>query len=112
MVHNRQDAHINIKNIIIMKTFDFDRKFKDYKGDEIGDNTMSVEISKALYSAGVPDLPIEQNEKYLAYKISTKLIACSGVVDLGDEDVLFLKKFCGVAFSAGAYGQIVNLLES
>ena len=93
-----------------MKTVDFKKKFKDYKGTE----TVSIieeELSKVLFNAGIQGIPIKDEDKYRAYKLSTKLIAHSGVIELGDDDVAFLKTFCSAAFAAGAYGQIVELLE-
>ena len=94
-----------------MKKVDFGKCFLDFKGGSIDSATMSDELSKALFSAGSPGLPIENEDKYRAYKISTKLISQDGVIDVSDDDVSFLKKFCMLAFTAGAYGQIVELIE-
>lgn len=95
-----------------MKKVDFNRKFKNFKGLESGNETIAEEIAKILYSAGLPELPVSTDEKYRAYKISTKLISHNGVVELDDEDITFLKSFSNRAFAAGAYGQIMEILNS
>ena len=94
-----------------MKKMNFDRKFFNHKGVEIGHETISDELSKVLFNAGAQGLSVESGQKFIAYKISTKLIAQRGIIELNDEEIEFLKKFCEVAFTAGAYGQIVELLN-
>ena len=95
-----------------MKTVDFNRKFRDFKRVEAGNGTVAEELSKVLFSAGIPELPIEQSEKFRAYRLSTKLISQNGVIEISPEDEAFLSKFCLTAFAAGAYGQIIDLLNS
>lgn len=94
-----------------MKTIDFNRKFKDFRGNDVGDGTMAVEISKALFEAGVPELPINKEEKFLAYKLSTQLIANHGVIEVSEADAAFLSNYCMMAFSAGGFGQIAAVLN-
>jgi len=92
-----------------MKQVDFNKKFKDFNGVEIGNRTISEELALALYNAGIPELPISNEEKFRAYKLSTKLISQNGVVELSNEDVTFLNTFSSHVFAAGAYGQILEL---
>ena len=92
-----------------MKTVDFSKKFKNYKGDEIG-KPIYEELSMVLFNAGISDLPVAAADKFRAYKLSTKLISQNGSIDLNEEDVSFLKKFACDAFAAGAYGQILDLV--
>ena len=95
-----------------MKKVDFNRKFKDFKGKEFGTEMVGEQIAKVLFGAGgVPELPIENSDKFRAYKLSTKLIAGDGAIEINDDDEAFLEKFCAVTFSAGAYGQIMDILK-
>jgi len=95
-----------------MKKFDFSRKFKNFKGIEFGTETMAEQIASVLFGAGAtPELAIDNADKFRAYKLSTKLIAGNGVIEISDEDAAFLEKYCAMAFSAGAYGQIMDILK-
>ena len=94
-----------------MKTVDFNRKFKDYRGVEAGEETVAEVLSKVLFNAGIPELPIEREDKFRAYKLSTKLISQNGIIEISEDDEAFLKTFCVTAFTTGAYGQIMDLLK-
>jgi len=94
-----------------MRTLDFNMRFKDFRGTETGGRTIAEEMAMALFNAGIPELPVDREDKFTAYKISTKLIANSGVIELSEQDITFLRTFSCIAFSAGACGQILDLLE-
>ena len=94
-----------------MKTVDFNRKFKDYRGIEAGVEVVADVLAKALFNAGIPELPVASEDKFRAYKLSTKLISKNGIVEISEDDEAFLKTFCVTAFTTGAYGQIMDLLK-
>ena len=94
-----------------MKTVDFNKHFKNVKGEDVEGN-MSDSLAETLFNAGAAGFPIDDKDKFRAYKISTKLIANNGVIEPDNSDIELLKTFCAVAFTAGAYGQIVELLEN
>ena len=93
-----------------MKKVDFNVKFKNFKGEYSGNTTISDELALALFNAGIPELPIEKENKYRAYNLCTRLISQNGVIELVDEDIDFLKKYCATSFSAGAFGQVLDLI--
>jgi hypothetical protein len=96
-----------------MKKFDFNRKFKNYQGIETEESpTIADELAKLLYSLGVEGLQATPDEKFPAYKIATLLISGKGEIELSQPDCDLIKKFCGYYFTAGAYGQIVELLNN
>ena len=87
------------------------KRFKDYRGNDLKE-VVSDKIAEALYSAGaIPEWPINREDKYRAYKICQKIIISDGIVELESEDVTLIKNVCSNFMTAGAYGQIHDLLE-
>ncbi len=84
---------------------------KIVNGKEVQEPVMiSDQIGEVLWtqaSAG-----IQPAEKYQAFKIAQRIATDPEAVDISDEDVDLIKKVCAQVFSPGAYGQIVDLLES
>ena len=93
-----------------MKTVDFNKKFLDIKRKEIIGDTMGELIAASLYNGGSDNYPVLPEQKFMAYKICTKLVANNGIIEVSEEEGKFLKEFCSKCFFAGAYGQIVELL--
>lgn len=87
--------------------------FKDFKGNDIlvGGKAalLSEEIGKTLYMYGV-ESKASADEKYMAYKLCNRIMA-SDIVELTLDEASFIVRICGERFSAGAYGQIRELLE-
>ncbi|WP_044272476.1 hypothetical protein [Bacteroides timonensis] len=91
---------------------DLNRVFKDYKGLET-ENVISDKVAEALYSAGItPEFAIKREYKFRAYKISKSIIDNNGVVELSSEDISLIKEICSNFFTAGAYGQVHEILEA
>jgi hypothetical protein len=81
-----------------------------HKGEPIG--MMDEQLRRVLFSVDTNErLPISADEKYLAYKIGKRLFDCNGEIELTVEDAAFLKKVCAAWLVAGAYGQLVDLIE-
>lgn len=55
--------------------------------------------------------PMSAEQKYQAYKLCTAIIHSPGNVELSAEQAAFIKEVCSEAFSSGAYGQIVDIIE-
>lgn len=88
----------------------FNQSFKDFKGKEIG-VTIADEIGKLLFGISTSNnTPLSADEKYMAYKLCSKM-ACEGEVELNAGESAFVVKICGEYFSAGAYGQVKDLIE-
>lgn len=67
-------------------------------------------VSQALFdiSTGVSLTP---DEKYQAFRVSQKICSKPESVELEAKDIVLIKKIIAPSFSAGVYGQIVDLLE-
>lgn len=69
-------------------------------------------VAEALFSAGIdPQKPIETPKKIQAYKMFLQIINNKGIIEAETEDVALLKDICASFFTAGAYGQIHELIE-
>ena len=89
---------------------DLNRKFKDFKGLET-ENIISDKV--ALYSAGAtPEFAIKREDKFRAYKLCKSIMDNNGAIELSSEDISLIKEICSTFFTAGAYGQIHEILES
>lgn len=92
-------------------TIDLNKKFKDYKGLDTND-VISDKVAEALYTAGItPDFAIKREDKFRAYKLCKSIIDNNGVVELSSEDISLIKEICSSFFTAGAYGQVHEILE-
>lgn len=73
---------------------------------------LSDMVSEALYAAGVnPQKSMETAKKLRAYKMLQQIINNCGVLDIEMEDAALLKEISAEFFTAGAYGQIHELIE-
>lgn len=89
----------------------FNRFFKNYKGDETSE-LMADKVSEALFIAGFgQQLPIDNKDKFLAYKLSQKIINAPGEVEINTEEASLIKSLCVNFFTSGAYGQVEELIE-
>lgn len=92
-------------------TINFKRNFCDFSGNESTEQ-MSDTIAKLLYIYGSrPEDNATPDRKYQAWKIMTKMTSYPSQVELTAEDAAFLKEICGRGLYAGAYGQVVELIE-
>ena len=90
---------------------DFNKKFKDYKGQETGD-LIADKVAEALYSAGaVPEITIKRSDKFRAYKLCKSIMDNNGILEIASEDASLIKDICSMFFTAGAYGQIHEIIE-
>jgi hypothetical protein len=88
----------------------FNKRFLDAKGKETTEVVSEV-LRQILYTVGANEkITLNPDEKYSAYKLMQRL-APDEEVEITIEEAGFLKKICGIFLMAGAYGQIVDLLE-
>jgi hypothetical protein len=86
------------------------KQFKTLTGAEIAGETYADLISKALFHGhGISAKP---DEKYAAYKLSTKIIATGGLIEATDAEVALIKTVAAAALTPGAYGQVIDFLET
>ena len=67
-------------------------------------------LAKAMFEVST-SVGLSPDEKYQAFKISRRIVANPEAVDLESADVVLIRKIITPSFSAGIYGQIVDLLE-
>lgn len=88
----------------------FNQSFKDFKGNEIG-LKISDEIGKMLFNISTSNKnPLSADEKYMAYKLCNR-ICSGGETELTSEESAFIVRVCGEYMTAGAYGQVKDLIE-
>lgn len=71
------------------------------------------QVSKILFNlSSLGGVPLDADQKYDAYELCQRISTTPECVELTAEDVVFLKKVCGEHLSAGAYGQVYDILEN
>lgn len=94
-----------------MKKVDLNKNFLDYRGNETKER-IADKVAEALYSAGaIPEWAIKREEKWRAYKLCQQIINNKGVIEIESEDATLIKEVCANFLTAGAYGQIHELIE-
>jgi len=93
----------------------FNKNVVDYKGMPLIENGTKVSIKETICKFLFLGNGIEGNnsgdEKYTAYKLMVKIANGSNEVEITDKESLLIKKVCSASLNAGAYGQIVELLN-
>lgn len=88
----------------------FNQSFVDFKGKAIG-ISIADEVGKILFNVGTSgNTPLNADEKYMAYKLCNR-INLGDEVEISSEEAAFLVKVCGEYLTAGAYGQVRDLIE-
>lgn len=87
------------------------KRFKDFRGKE-SNEVIADKVAEALYSAGaIPEWSIRREDKFRAYKLCQKIINDNGVIEIESEDASLIKDVCSNFLTAGAYGQVHELIE-
>ena len=91
----------------------FNKPLKTFKGEDMMDEFGKVQIIKdivcaRLYSSGDD---MNQDEKFEAYNLMTRINAAEGELDISDKESVLIKKCCDKTLTAGAFGQIFNILN-
>ena len=55
--------------------------------------------------------PLSPEKKYMAYDLSARISSNPEEVDCSTEEASFIKAVCAEVLSAGAYGQVVDIIE-
>lgn len=97
------------------------RPFVDNYGDAVCELRKGIpeqteigrQVSKILFNlSSLGGVPLDADQKYEAYRLCRRITATPEKVELTAEDVVFLKRVCGEQLSAGAYGQVYDILEN
>ncbi len=89
-----------------------------FNGEELTENVngkkvtvlMSTVVARAMFEVST-SAGLTPEEKYQAFKISQRIAAKPDSVELESADIVLIRKVITPSFSAGVYGQIVDLLE-
>lgn len=74
---------------------------------------MGRQVAKILFNLStLGGVPLDAEQKYEAYRLCQRITATPEKVELTAEDAAFLKRVCGEQLSAGAYGQVCDILEN
>lgn len=87
------------------------KNFVDVYGIENTDASIHAAVAAALFNLG-QSKSASRDDKIRAYNLSVKLISNDGEIDVTSEDITLIKEVAGDAFTAGGYGQIVNIVEN
>ena len=90
----------------------FNQKVKDHRGKEVN-IVISEKLSELMWFAGSqPTEQFTREEKFKAYKISQKLIANNGNIEIDVDEAAFIKDMAGKYVAAGVFGQICDIIEN
>lgn len=71
------------------------------------------QVAKLLFNLStLGGVPLDAEQKYEAYRLCQRITGTPEKVELTAEDAVFLKRVCGEQLSAGAYGQVCDILEN
>jgi hypothetical protein len=93
-----------------MKKINLNKEFRDFNGTVIAGEMISDAIAKHLYLGKGISLD-NGDEKYAAYKLSSKLIHSKAEIELTTEEIQLIKKVAATGFTPGAYGQVMDFLN-
>lgn len=88
----------------------FNRQFKDFRGNDIPGRPVAQEITEALFNHGKVSSATE-NEKLMAYALCKRIAMSDDEVDITAEEAALIKKVCGQSLTAGGYGQVYEIIE-
>lgn len=90
----------------------FNKSFVGAKGEPLKENIADTIAAYMFNLAGLNDKPVTREQKMTAYRIYRKITKDSSSVDITTEEASFIKDVCGETLTAGAYGQIEDIIEN
>lgn len=86
--------------------------FSDCFGKSISGKNIAEQLCLFLFNLSSMDgNPLPADKKYMAYSLCNRISSNPDKVDLTTEEACFIKEVCNEVMSAGAYGQVVDLIE-
>ena len=80
---------------------------------QVCETSIGRQVSKILFNLStLGGAPLDAEQKYEAYALCLRITMNPEEVELTAEEIVFLKKVCGEQLSAGAYGQVYDILEN
>lgn len=74
---------------------------------------MNEEVCLHLYNANtMKGVPLSDEQKYKAYSLCMRISGHPESVEISTEEGTLIKSICYEKMSAGAYGQVVDVIEN
>ena len=90
----------------------FNTPFVDCFNKPIDDKTIGETLALRLFNAStIEGKQMTAEQKYMAHTLSRRIATECESVRLTAEEAAFIKAFAVDIYNAGAYGQIVDLIE-
>ena len=90
----------------------FNKPFTDCFGKSIEGKNISEQVCMSLFNLStLSGTPVPADKKYMAYSLCNRISSSPDEVEMSTEEASFLKEVCNENYSAGAYGQIVDMVE-
>lgn len=99
----------------------FDRVFKDCfgnpilegrKGELVPQEVWRVVAAKLFGLSVLGGSMLSPEKKYMAYELSMRISGNPSETECTTEEASFIKDVCAENLSAGAYGQVVDMIEN
>ncbi len=92
----------------------FNQPFRDCYGNGIdAEKSIGDALCVQLFSVSkIGGRDLSADEKYMAYKLCKRIAGREVDVEISAEEAAFIKQLAAQIYSAGAYGQIVDLIEN
>lgn len=91
---------------------DFNKQFIGPKGEDLGENISERIVSYMFNLSELEGKPMTREQKLTAYRIYRKFLQNPSSVDITTEEATFIKQVCAENLTAGAYGQIEDIIEN
>lgn len=91
---------------------DFNKQFAGAKGEPLKENIADTIAAYMFNLSGLNDKPVTREQKMTAYRIYRKIADNPSSVEITTEEATFIKDVCGETLTAGAYGQIEDIIEN
>lgn len=91
---------------------DFNRVFRGPKNQPLKENIADTIAAYMFNLATLSGKPINREQKMQAYRIYRKVLENPASVEITTEDASFIKDVCAEYMTAGAYGQIEDIIEN
>ena len=88
----------------------FAQPFVTFDGKKL-EGTISERLGQALFNVStLENRSLSADEKYMSYKLCQKM-ASNKEIEISAEEASFIKRISAEVLTAGAYGQVVDLIE-
>ena len=90
----------------------FNTPFSDCFGNKIEGKNIAGQICLFLFNLStMSGSPVPAEKKYMAYSLCNRISKSPEEVELTTEEASFIKEVSSEVMSAGAYGQIADIIE-